>query len=425
MGSSTVIGRIILAAVFMLVLSAGFASADIVQGRVKGIAKDAAALTLEVDDGKVLFLLWDNKTHWKNVEKTAALESDDIISINYSRDGDRLLATIITRLEATVPVGVKPLSVEQVSAAMVGNAPLPFILIDARPTAQFETAHLPGARSIPLTRIEKRTEGGMPGDRSTHLIFYDSGDGVYAERASELAIKSGYTDVSMFAGGALAWARSGRFLSTSAPFIRKKGAIVIDLRAPESVAAGHVDGAANFPAAELKEKYEYFPLDRRVPMVLFGDNDRQAEEAGRVLRQWGYKRVTIFYGGVKAWQDGAEVLTMEPAANTIVSSVVNKAGPLKGTDFEMALQSPVTVEVVDVRSKGAHKKGNFPKAIHIPLQELPAKTGKLSKDMIQVVFGDNWTQGEMAYDYLRQLGYRVNYLYGSVEFGKDGKYEVR
>lgn len=425
MGSVAVIGRVFMAAVFILVMSAGFSSAEVVQGRLKGIAKDAGALTLETDGKKVLFILWDNKTRWQKVKKASGLEYDDILEIDCSKDGERLTARAITRFEAAVPPGVKPLSVDQVAAALEKNDAHPFILVDARPAAQFETAHLPGARSIPLMRIEKRTEGVMPVDRSTRLVFYDSGDGAYAEKAAELTLKAGYKDVSMLAPGTLGWTRSGRFLASSAPFIRKQGAVVIDLRTPESVAAGHVDGAVNFPAAELKSKYENLPLDRWTAFVLFADTDRQALEAGRVLRGWGYRRVTIFYGGVRAWQDGAEVLTAEPVGDTVVSGAVNKAGPLKGTDFEMALQSPLTVEIVDVRSNEAYKKGRFPKAIHIPLQELPSRIDKLSKEKIQVVFGADWNQGEMAYDYLRQMGYRVNYLHGRVDFGKGGKYEIK
>jgi hypothetical protein len=41
------------------------------------------------------------------------------------------------------------------------------------------------------------------------------------------------------------------------------------------------------------------------------------------------------------------------------------------------------------------------------------------------VFGSNPEYAEMAYDFLKSKGYRVNYLDGSVEFGKEGRYTVK
>jgi hypothetical protein len=32
---------------------------------------------------------------------------------------------------------------------------------------------------------------------------------------------------------------------------------------------------------------------------------------------------------------------------------------------------------------------------------------------------------EIAYDYLKSKGYRVNYLSGSVLFGSDGEYQIK
>ena len=91
----------------------------------------------------------------------------------------------------------------------------------------------------------------------------------------------------------------------------------------------------------------------------------------------------------------------------------------------MALASPVTVEIVDVRGSADYRKGHFPKARHIPLQELSARHGELNREMIQVVFGADEMQAEMAADFLRQQKYRVNFLHGRVEFKGDGKYQVQ
>jgi len=417
---------IIAVAAMLLAAAAGIASAEVVQGRLKSVAKDAGVLTLEVGKDKILFLNWNDRTSWKNVENLD-LKFGDVLVVDYGKKGEQAFATSISRLTAIMPAGIKAVSVEKMAAHLdrIG-APPPFTLIDTRPVDRFDAAHLPGARSVPLHRIEKRSEGALPENRATPLVFYDdgAGDGSAAKGAG-LALKAGYSDVSVFPEGTVGWVRSGRFLASSSAFIRKGNPVIIDLRTPERVAAGHIVRAVAIAAATLPEKYGMFPMDRGVPFVLYGETDREALVAAQTMRQWGYRNVTIFAGGAAAWQAGAEILTTEPAAEFIDFASTSKGGQLRPKDFEMALASPVTVEIVDVRSPADYRKGHFPKARHIPLQELSARHGELDREMIQVVFGADEVQAEMATDFLKQQKYRVNYLHGRVEFQSDGKYQVK
>lgn len=417
---------IIAATAMMLVASAGIAPAAVIQGRVKAVAKDAGVLTLEIEKDKILFLNWNNRTVWKNVENLD-LKFGDVLVVDYGNKGDQALAAAVSRLTSIMPAGIKAVSVEKIAASLdkIG-APPPFTLIDTRPVDRFDAAHLPGARSVPLQRIEKRSEGVLPEDRATALVFYDdgAGDGSAAKGAG-LALKAGYTDVAIFPEGTVGWVSSGRFLASSSTFIRKGNPVIIDLRTPERVASGHIERAVTIAAATLPEKYGMFPMDRGVPLVLYGETDGESLAAAKTIRQWGYRNVTIFSGGAAAWQAGAEVLTTEPAAEFIDSASASKGGQLRPKDFEMALASPVTVEIVDVRSPDDYRKGHFPRARHIPLQELSARHGELDREMIQVVFGADDVQAEMAADFLKQQKYRVNYLHGRVEFQGDGKYQVK
>jgi rhodanese-related sulfurtransferase len=350
-----------------------------------------------------------------------------MLAIDYASTGDLALAMTVSRHQTTLPVGMKVVSLEAVAGYLDrGGAVPPFTLVDVRSSESYAAAHLPGAISVSLQRIEKRPAGILPDDRTAALVFYDEGAGDDAAvKAATIARKAGYADVAVFPDGVIGWQRSGRFLTPANSFIRKSAPIIIDLRAPEQVDAGHMEKAISIPAAHLADSSGLFPMERGVPIVVYGENDAEALAAARTIRSWGYRRVTVYLGGVAAWLASAEVLTAEPVDTTIPSSSMTKGGPLSPKDFEMAILSTGSVQVVDVRSEADYAKGHLGKSVHIPLQQLSARHGELNRELIQVVFGDDDTQSEIAADFLKQKNYRVNYLKGRVTFQGDGKYQVK
>ncbi|HZV82665.1 MAG TPA: rhodanese-like domain-containing protein, partial [Geobacteraceae bacterium] len=384
-------------------------------------------LSLEVDGGKSLLLNWDRSTSWKNLKLPADLRVDDVLAVDYIKNGDQAVAKSVSLVLPSVPAGMKTVSIETLGGYLGTGAPLPFTLIDVRPADRFEEGHLSGAVSVPLRRIEKKSAGILPEDRSTPVVFYDEGAGDgSAVKAAELSMKAGYANVAVFPDGAAGWYRSGGFLVSSSSFLRKtKGIIIIDLRKPEQVAAGHIERATSIPAAKLETSRSLFPMRKRAPIVVYGENDDEVLAAARTIRAWGYRQVTIYPGGVKAWLGSAEVLTNEPASEFILPETTSKSAPLKPKDFELALMSPLSVQIVDVRSDADYAKGYLPKSVHIPLQQLSARHGELDKEMILVVFAADEVQAEMAADFLTQKDYRVNYLHGRVDFQSDGKYQVK
>jgi rhodanese-related sulfurtransferase len=416
--------KVLLPAAFIAVLS-GAASAEVVKGTVKTIAKELKALTLQTSQESVFFIVWDNKTAWNGIDKPAEINPDEAVTVDIRQD--QAVAASISRIKPIIPDGVTTLSLDKLEESLKNsNKTRTFVLVDTRPADLFERAHILGALSVPLSRLEKQAFGRLPENKAAGLVFYDEGQGgESAAKGAELAVKAGFTDVSVLGEGAAGWKSSGRPLASAARFLRKSKPVVIDLRKPELVAQGHIEGAVNFPVSELKMKYGHFPMKKQVPIVLYGESDSEAGAAAATIRKWGYRNVTIFSGGAEAWLNGAEVLQTGPAELFITDTSIAHGGQLSPKDFEMALISPGTVEIVDARSAAEHEKGSFPKAIKIPLQDLPKRHGELNKEMIQVVFGSNPEYAEMAYDLLKSNGYRVNYLNGTVEFGKQGKYTVK
>jgi rhodanese-related sulfurtransferase len=417
----------VLLIVSLLVATVSPSRAETVQGRIKLIAVGASVLTLEVATGKPLLLNWDRKTIWKNVQAPKDLLADDLLAVDYTSKGDLALATTVSRLQTVLPAGMKTVGLETVAGYLdrEGVSP-PFTLIDVRPADRFVAGHLKGAVSVPLRRLEKRPVGILPDDPATPLVFYDDGEGDdKAVKAAALATKAGYANVAVFPAGVIDWQRSGRFLTVANSYVRKMSGIIVDLRTPERVAAGHIERAVSVPAAQLADGYGIFPMDRGMAIIVYGENDAEALAAARIIRGWGYRQVTVYSGGVAAWLAGAEVLTTEPAPQGFKTITSSMGGQLNAKDFELALQSPLSVQIVDVRDGADYARGHLPKTVHIPLQQLTARHGELDKEMIQVLFAADDVQAEMAADFLKQKGYRLNYLKGRVEFGADGTYQVK
>lgn len=399
------------------------ASAETVSGRVKAIAEESKLFSISTDPENGILIFWNDKTVWKGIGSYSGLKLDEILSVDIKPVGDSFVASAVSRLKTPVPAGMKLITLDRLTERLASNE---ITVVDARAAALYDAGHIPGAISIPLAKLEKRTIGLLPENRSAKIVFYDEGQGgTSAGKAAELSGKSGYTDIELFREGAAGWSDSGRFLASSTTFIRKANPAIIDVRPQELVVKGHIEKAVNWPASALKDYSGKFPMGKLAPIVLYGDSDKDAVTAAETVRSWGYRRVTIYPGGAAAWADNAEVLEKGPAAEEISSVAAAHGGKLQAKDFEMALMSPVMVEIVDVRSAGDHKKGGFPKSRKISLADLGKKHNELDRDKIQVIFAADSARAEMAYDFLKSKGYRANYLSGSVEFAKDGKYKLK
>src|SRR5262249_2380187 len=133
---------------------------------------------------------------------------------------------------------LRPLSPEAVKAALGDGGEL--ALIDVREELTFSQSHLLWARSVPLSRLELRFARLVP-RRSTRIILCDDGDAL-VERAGEIIVRAGYSDVSYLHGGVAAWAKSG-FVLFSGVHVPSKafGEFVEHERGTPSISATELD----------------------------------------------------------------------------------------------------------------------------------------------------------------------------------------
>jgi len=74
---------------------------------------------------------------------------------------------------------------------------------------------------------------------------------------------------------------------------------VLDVRAPEEYAAGHVPGAVNIPHDQVADRLAEVPKDKDV--VLYCRSGRRSALAGEVLAGKGYTRLQLMQGDMPGW----------------------------------------------------------------------------------------------------------------------------
>ncbi|MGH2687610.1 MAG: rhodanese-like domain-containing protein [Actinomycetota bacterium] len=81
---------------------------------------------------------------------------------------------------------------------------------------------------------------------------------------------------------------------------RRTGLDIVDVRAPDEWAAGHIEGSRNIPLQELAARAEELAADR--PVVAVCRTGRRSARAIETLRSLGFEADHL-EGGVTAWSD--------------------------------------------------------------------------------------------------------------------------
>jgi rhodanese-related sulfurtransferase len=82
-------------------------------------------------------------------------------------------------------------------------------------------------------------------------------------------------------------------------------AVIIDARSESDFAAGHIRGAVNIPAENVREKISQKLQDKDQRVITYcGSTDcPRSKKAADALEDLGYTNVGAFEGGVKEWQE--------------------------------------------------------------------------------------------------------------------------
>ena len=192
-----------------------------------------------------------------------------------------------------------------------------------------------------------------------------------------------------------------------------EGAIVLDARAPEAYAAGHIPGAINAPwqtfcdmagkpgeadwgtllaAADLAKKLGELGIDGSAPVIVYGDPTGWGED-GRVvwtLRTAGITDSRMLDGGFPAWTAAGNTGVKDEVKPTAVT-----APALAALDDSLDITTDElkaglgTIKVVDTRSAkeydgatdfGEARGGRIPGAVNMPYPDVFNADGTVKSD---------------------------------------------
>ncbi len=83
-----------------------------------------------------------------------------------------------------------------------------------------------------------------------------------------------------------------------------EGAVVVDVRETDEVAAGHLPGAKHIPRGYLESRIDGVVPDRSTQVILYCASGNRSAYAARTLTQdLGYEHVRSMTGGIALWKD--------------------------------------------------------------------------------------------------------------------------
>jgi len=243
-------------------------------------------------------------------------------------------------------------------------------------------------------------------------------------KSAGLAKKWGYNNVKVYVQGIPAWKKTGHHTVSTPDYVRTGNIVLIDLRAPSAVTAGHIPRAVGIPSGKLEAAEDQFPESLTAPIVFYSENMEVSKKAVATARGWRYKNVSLLeFPGVIAWKEKGYDVKTGPATEEIVYVRKLEPGQISIPNFEAALKTQA-ITVVDVRGPAEYAAGHFPGAINVSLDELPAKMKDIPQDKFVVVHCKTGIRGEMAYLLLKEKGYDVKYLKAGCKCKLDGTYLI-
>jgi hydroxyacylglutathione hydrolase len=177
-------------------------------------------------------------------------------------------------------------------------------VIDARPSAEFARAHIPGSISVPFGDSFATWVGSLfDADRDVVLLADDS---TRLSNARRMLALIGFDRVAGWAGKTAReeWAAGGRLEQVeqveAADVASENHRTVIDVRGAAEWDAGHIPNARHHFLGDLSSTSDALPRD--LPIVLHCQGGTRASIAASMLQAKGFTDVRTLRGGMDAWE---------------------------------------------------------------------------------------------------------------------------
>jgi rhodanese-related sulfurtransferase len=304
------------------------------------------------------------------------------------------------------------------------------LLVDSRPAARrYDNGHIPTAINIPETQFDKLT-GKLPQNKAAPIIFYCQGfECDLSHKSAFKAEKLGYTNVKVYAAGQPDWEAKGGLVAVSLAYIKKlmdekADFVLVDARPERTFEKGTIPGAINISDSKFdKLAPSMLPADKNKTLIFFcgGLKCDLSSKSATKAKALGYKNVFVFPEGEPAWSAAMGTVAKPaaaPAAPAAAPAAARTAGAAAGLAIEagkekgsisvpsferIMKENPAQIVVIDVRDEKDVKKGTFPGAINIPINDLEKKLATLPKDKPVVFTCATGARSGEAYDTVKLL----------------------
>ncbi len=143
---------------------------------------------------------------------------------------------------------------------------------------------------------------------------------------------------------------------------------LFDVREAGEAETGHILGATFLPRRQIELRIEELVADRRTQIIVYDDGGDRAALAAKTLRELGYGRTDILYGGLPAWLDmGGKVAkgSNVPSKQFGEEVFVDRQVPQVTADELADLVDQDDVVICDIRLRSEHETARVPNAHYI------------------------------------------------------------
>ena len=187
---------------------------------------------------------------------------------------------------------------------------IPHVLIDVRPSSTVKDGFIPGAVSIPVSKIRGALAAMPAAKMKAPIMVYDGDGGTAAKLAAQLINDSGQINVNVVNGGFDAWSAAGYKVAGGSPAttvayapkprpgeisieeFRKLAAatpadvLILDVRNKDEANGGMIRNAMLVPDEEILARLSEIPKDKRI--ITHCSTGVRAEMAYHKLKEQGY-----------------------------------------------------------------------------------------------------------------------------------------
>lgn len=201
--------------------------------------------------------------------------------------------------------------------------------------------------------------------------------------------------------------------------------MLIDVRAAADAKKGHIQNAVSIPVAEMGKAKERFPGSKSAPIILYADDTATAADAFKTVRGWGYPNTSVLDGGIEAWKKEGGLVVSGEVATKIVYVPKPRPGAVSIEEFKTIAETlPAGKLILDIRDEDEAMQGMLKGALNIPGSDLKERLKDVPKDKEIITHCVTGVRAEMAYNILKDAGYKARFLDAEIKIDKDGKYAI-